>query len=177
MTCYTLIDSPVGDIMLVGETVDGFALTGVYMVGQRHERPIGADWLRDPIPFKPAEEQLDAYFAGELTSFDVPISLRGSEFQRSVWKGLLDIDYGTTCAYGVLAARVADRAKTRAVAAAVGRNPLGIVVPCHRVIGANGSLTGYAGGLERKRWLLDLEAKVVGATLPLVAGPSAKRLG
>jgi methylated-DNA-[protein]-cysteine S-methyltransferase len=168
MTNYSVIESPIGDVLLVGEqqpASEQFAVTGIYLVGQKHEPMVGADWVRADDPFADAEKQLAAYFAGDLTSFDFPLAARGSEFQRTVWRALLDIPFGTTVAYGVLAGRVADRSRTRAVAAAVGRNPIGIVVPCHRVIGADGSLTGYAGGLARKRWLLDHEAAVSGAML------------
>lgn len=171
MTRYTVIDTPIGDLLLVGEDDEtrGVALTGAYLVGQRYEREVGSDWLRDDAAFADAHKQFGEYFAGDSTSFDLRFSLRGSEFQRAVWQALDAIPYGETCSYGELAERVADRSKTRAVAAAVGRNPLCIVLPCHRVIGANGSLTGYAGGLERKRWLLDHEAQVAGsaAMLPI----------
>ncbi|MGH8889761.1 MAG: methylated-DNA--[protein]-cysteine S-methyltransferase [Acidothermaceae bacterium] len=168
MTVYTMVESPIGDTLLVGEVVGAdVALTGTYLVGQRYERAIGADWARDDAALRDAHEQLTAYFAGTSISFELPISFKGSEFQRRVWQALTDIPYGKTCTYGELAARVADRTKTRAVAAAVGRNPVGVIVPCHRVIGADGSLTGYAGGLDRKRWLLDHEARVAGLTLAL----------
>jgi methylated-DNA-[protein]-cysteine S-methyltransferase len=171
MTRYTVIDTPIGDLLLVGEDDEtgSVALTGAYLVGQRYEREIGSDWVRDDAAFADPEKQFGEYFAGSSTSFDLHFSLRGSEFQRAVWQALDAIPYGETCSYGELAERVADRSKTRAVAAAVGRNPLCIVLPCHRVIGANGSLTGYAGGLERKRWLLDHEAQVAGsaAMLPI----------
>jgi len=168
MTLYTTVESPIGATLLVGDVVAGhIALTGTYLGGQRYERAIGADWERDDVALGDAREQLMAYFAGTSTSFELPISFDGSDFQRKVWQALLDIPYGTTCTYGELAARVADRSKTRAVAAAVGRNPVGVIVPCHRVIGADGSLTGYAGGLDRKRWLLDHEARVAGLTLAL----------
>jgi len=165
MTRYTIIGCPIGELMLVGDGAGAeAALTGAYLVGQRHERVIEPDWIRADDAFTVAARQFAAYFAGESTSFDLRYLPRGSEFQRAVWKALEEIPYGQTCSYGELAQRIADRSKTRAVAAAVGRNPLCIVVPCHRVIGADGSLTGYAGGLERKRWLLDHEAAVSGAT-------------
>lgn len=176
MTCYTVIDTPIGDLLLVGESrqtadvarTSDVALTGAYLVGQRYEREIGNDWVRDDAAFAAAQKQFDEYFAGNSTSFDLGFALHGSPFQRAVWQALDAIPYGETCSYGELAARVADRGKTRAVAAAVGRNPLCIVLPCHRVIGADGSLTGYAGGLERKRWLLDHEAKVAGSSTMLL---------
>lgn len=168
MTVYTMVRSPIGDILAVGETDgDRVALTGTYLVGQRHERPIGVDWLRDDAVLADVRDQLTAYFAGTSTSFELPISVKGSAFQQRVWQALAEIPYGKTCSYGELAARVADRSRTRAVAGAVGRNPVGVIVPCHRVIGADGSLTGYAGGLDRKRWLLDHEARVAGVTLAL----------
>jgi methylated-DNA-[protein]-cysteine S-methyltransferase len=167
-TSYTVLETPIGELLLVGThdgELDQFALTGVFMTGQKYEPFVDDAWVRDPGPFADADMQLLAYFAGELTAFDLPLLPRGSEFQRSVWLALRDIPFGTTQTYGEIASRVADRSKTRAVAAAIGRNPIGIVVPCHRVIGADGSLTGYAGGLERKRWLLDHEATVSGAVL------------
>ena len=167
-TRYTVLQSPIGDLLIVGAH-DGefgsFAVTGVFMTGQKYEPFVDPLWVRDATPFGDAEKQLTAYFAGELTAFELPMVFVGSEFQRSVWAALRDIPFGTTQTYGQIADRVADRSKTRAVAAAIGRNPIGIVVPCHRVIGADGSLTGYAGGLERKRWLLDHEAALSGATL------------
>jgi methylated-DNA-[protein]-cysteine S-methyltransferase len=135
------------------------------MVGQRYEPTLGPDWVRDERLFADAAKQLLAYFDGDLKDFDLPLAPAGSAFQRTVWTALRDIPFGTTCAYGEVAQRIADRTKTRAVAAAIGRNPIGIVVPCHRVVGADGSLTGYAGGLARKRWLLDHEAMVAGSML------------
>jgi methylated-DNA-[protein]-cysteine S-methyltransferase len=167
LTYYTVIDTPIRDVLLVGthDASELFAVTGLFMTGQRYEPMLGDDWVRDANLFTDAEKQLIAYFAGDLTGFDFPTAARGSEFQRSVWTALLDIPFGTTSTYGAVAQQVADRTKTRAVAAAIGRNPIGIVVPCHRVVGADGSLTGYAGGLDRKRWLLDHEATVSGAML------------
>ena len=166
MTYYTTMESPLGDLVLVARaTSDGApGLAGVYFTDQRYSVQIGADWSHDDVVLAGAAQQLDAYFAGDSTSFDLSYSLGGSDFQRAVWLELAAIPYGSTWSYGELAAKVADRSQTRAVAAAVGRNPLGIVLPCHRVIGADGSLTGYAGGLGRKRWLLDHEASVVGRT-------------
>jgi methylated-DNA-[protein]-cysteine S-methyltransferase len=168
MTRYTVIDSPIGEVLLVGaldEMTEQVRLSGLYMTGQRYEPMLGADWQRDDGLFADAEKQLVGYFAGESTAFEIPLAPHGSEFQRSVWTALSDIPFGSTCSYGEVAQRVADRTKTRAVAAAIGRNPIGIIVPCHRVVGADGSLTGYAGGLDRKRWLLDHEATVAGLML------------
>jgi methylated-DNA-[protein]-cysteine S-methyltransferase len=168
ITRYRFMDSPVGNIMLVGREGDRvLEVSGVYLVGQRYEPDIGADWVLTVGAFEELEERLTAYFAGEQVNFGAEFSLQGTDFQRQVWRALSDIPYGTTISYGTLADRVADRTRTRAVGAAVGRNPLSIVIPCHRVVGADGSLTGYAGGLERKRWLLDHEATVSGTMLRL----------
>jgi methylated-DNA-[protein]-cysteine S-methyltransferase len=168
-TLYRIIESPVRQIMLVGseEPSAPFAICGLYLVGQKYERPIEADWKSAGVEFGTVVDQLSAYFAGEPVDFDTAFTLRGSDFQRRVWRALIDIPYGTTVTYGALAERVAGRVHTRAVAAAVGRNPISIAIPCHRVIGANGALTGYAGGLDRKRWLLDHEAVVSGSMLSL----------
>ena len=164
-TYFTVVPSPVGELLVVGVDDPLFAITGLYMTGQRYEPLLRPEWVRDDNQFADAQKQLDAYFGGDLTEFDLPLAASGSEFQRAVWTALLDIPLGATRAYGQVAQQVADKSKTRAVAAAIGRNPIGIVVPCHRVIGADGSLTGYAGGLDRKRWLLDHEARVSGAAL------------
>lgn len=151
---HTVTDSPIGPLTLVA--TDG-ALTGVYM--QQHEhRPVPESFgPADPAALTAAVEQLAAYFAGERRSFDLPIELRGTPFQRRVWAALREIPYGQTISYGQLAARIGQPTASRAVGLANGRNPISIVVPCHRVIGANGRLTGYGGGIERKRQLLDLE--------------------
>ncbi len=106
-----------------------------------------------------AEQQLQDYFAGKLTHFDVALDLKGTEFQQSVWQALISIDFGNTCSYQHIASTIQKPSAVRAVGAANGKNPIAIIVPCHRVIGKNGTLTGYAGGLERKAWLLDWEAK------------------
>ena len=147
---YQLLPSPIGELLL---TSDGVALTGVYM--EPHE--IGASWRRDDAPLRPAIEQLLAYFAGERRDFDLTMSLPGTDFQRRVWEALRAIPFGTTISYGELARRVGQQSASRAVGAANGRNPISIVVPCHRVIGADGTMTGYGGGLDRKRWLLSHE--------------------
>ena len=167
MRIYTSIDTPLGPMVVAAEwTADddsgATALSMCAFVDQRYAAPVAPDWQRADDLLRPAAEQLTCYFEGSATAFDVPLSLQGSEFQQRVWRGLLAIPYGSTWSYGELAAKVADRSKTRAVAAAVGRNPVGVVVPCHRVIGADGSLTGYAAGLARKRWLLEHEAAVAG---------------
>ncbi len=132
-------------------------LTNLRMEDQTHP-PAGRDlWAEDRSSFQKVGDQLEAYFAGELTEFDVPLRLEGSTFQRQVWEGLRAIPYGTTCSYGQLADRIGKPGAARAVGLANGRNPIGIIVPCHRVIGAGGGLTGYGGGLDRKKLLLDLE--------------------
>ena len=115
----------------------------------------------DPEPFGPAIEQLDEYFSGERQDFDLPLAVAGTTFQQRVWAALREIPYGETESYGELAARIGSPGASRAVGLANGRNPIGIIVPCHRVIGASGSLTGYGGGIERKRQLLDMEREVL----------------
>lgn len=155
MISYRTIDSPVGPLTLAG---DGSVLTNLRMVDQTYE-PDRAGWSPDPAAFERAVEQLTAYFAGELTDFDLELDLRGTAFQRRVWNALLTIPYGETRSYGEIAEQIGAPGSARAVGWANGHNPIAIVVPCHRVIGAGGSLTGYGGGLERKRALLDLERK------------------
>ncbi len=155
---YTTVDSPIGELLLTG---DGHALTGLHMSGGRFAPVASDDWERDDHGFDDVRAQLAAYFAGELTEFDVPLAAAGTVFQRSVWRALEEIPYGRTWSYGQLAARVGNVRACRAVGLANGRNPIAIIVPCHRVIGASGTLTGYGGGLERKRQLLDLETGVV----------------
>jgi len=141
--------------------VDG-VLTGLHMHHQRHAPPSSDGWVPDDAAFKDVVAQLDAYFAGELLEFDVAMDMEGTDFQRRVWAGLCDIPYGETISYGELAGRVGNPNASRAVGLANGRNPVAIIVPCHRVIGADGSLTGYGGGLDRKVWLLDHERAVLG---------------
>jgi methylated-DNA-[protein]-cysteine S-methyltransferase len=150
----TTLESPIGPLTLLAR--DG-VLTRVSMHEQRHTSPPPEDAVVDDAPFKDVAAQLDAYFAGELTSFDLEIELLGTAFQQSVWSQLCAIPYGETISYGELARRVGNPNASRAVGLANGRNPIAIIVPCHRVIGADGSLTGYGGGLERKTWLLHHE--------------------
>ena len=130
----------------------------MYMDGQRHAPPEPADGQTNDGWFADIIGQLRAYFDGDLTEFEIPIRLDGTDFQREVWSHLRDIPYGETISYGELARRVGSPKASRAVGLANGRNPVSIIVPCHRVIGSNGQLTGYGGGLERKTWLLDHEA-------------------
>jgi methylated-DNA-[protein]-cysteine S-methyltransferase len=151
----TTIDSPIGELTI---TVEDGVLTGVHMHEQRHFPLLPATAERDDAALAPIVAQLQAYFAGELTDFDLPLELRGTPFQRRVWSALQQIPYAQTISYGELARRVGNPKASRAVGLANGRNPVAIVVPCHRVIGADGSLTGYGGGLERKVWLLEHEA-------------------
>ena len=155
MTCFTEYDSPVGPLLLSG---DARALTGLAFMGERTRIPPG--WARDDARFAMERRQLDEYFAGERSEFDFPMRLEGGAFECDVWEALAAIPYGTTATYGEIAERIGRPGRARAVGAANGRNPIAIVVPCHRVIGADGTLVGYGGGLERKRRLLDLEAGV-----------------
>jgi methylated-DNA-[protein]-cysteine S-methyltransferase len=150
---YTTMESPIGELTLTGGE---HALTGVYM----GEAPVTADWRRDPEPLAEAVAQLEQYFAGERTGFELALAPRGTEFMRRVWDMLEEIPYGETTTYGALALRLGNPRTVRAVGLANGRNPLPIIVPCHRVIGADGSLVGFGGGLERKRLLLAHEAEV-----------------
>jgi methylated-DNA-[protein]-cysteine S-methyltransferase len=154
-TYFTTVESPIGELLLVG---DGDALQMLMM--QDGPRPMGIDpeWVRDPAALAPVAAQLAQYFAGERTAFDVPLDPTGTAFQLKVWRALRDIPFGETRSYGELAREIGQPTASRAVGLANGRNPISVVVPCHRVIGANGSLTGFGGGVERKRILLDLEA-------------------
>ncbi|GGQ91884.1 methylated-DNA--[protein]-cysteine S-methyltransferase [Streptomyces pilosus] len=154
MKQHTVIDSPYGPLTLVAD--DG-VLCGLYMTDQRHRPAEETFGVADDAGFAEAEEQLAAYFAGELRAFTVALRLRGTPFQRQVWEQLARIPYGETRTYGQLADALGNPKASRAVGLANGRNPVGIIVPCHRVVGASGGLTGYGGGLERKRRLLDFE--------------------
>jgi len=170
MTIYQTMDSPVGDLLLVGDpTEDGVTLTSLSMTGYSDAAP-QPGWRRDPAAFAGVTRQLEAYFAGELTAFDLDLAPRGTPFQQRIWQALDSVRYGTTITYGELAAQLGvPRDRVVALGAAVGANPLLIVRPCHRVIGADGTMRGYAGGVERKQWLLVHE----GALHPmLTADPS-----
>lgn len=152
---YLIHPSALGALVLA-TTARG--LCGVYF--EQHKYFSGPDaWQRNPDhpTLTAAARQLDAYFAGALTRFDLPLDLLGTPFQRSVWQQLLDMEYGETASYGTHAARVGKPQAVRAVGTAIGRNPVSIIVPCHRVVGKDGGLNGYAGGLDRKRFLLALE--------------------
>jgi methylated-DNA-[protein]-cysteine S-methyltransferase len=159
MTYYTCIESPIDPILL---TSDGTALTGLYMDLDRLDPRVRKDWVRskDVAPLVETARQLSLYFQGKLTQFDLPLAMPGTPFQQSVWEELKRIPYGTTISYGELARRIGQPHASRAVGMANGSNPIGIIVPCHRVIGANGKLTGYGGGLPRKEALLTFEASV-----------------
>jgi methylated-DNA-[protein]-cysteine S-methyltransferase len=150
---YTAFASPLGELTL---TSDGPSLTGLYMRLRDGRDPRGTARLDDG-PFREVRSQLEAYFEGELSEFDVPLSLTGTPFQRRVWEELRRIPYGTTISYGELARRVGNPAASRAVGSANGKNPISIIVPCHRVIASGGGLGGFGGGLDRKEWLLSLE--------------------
>ena len=163
MTHYRTIDSPIGLLTLAGRDE---VLTNLRMVDQTYE-PARTGWSENPTAFDNAVEQLNEYFAGELTDFELEFDLQGTEFQRRVWRALLTIPFGETRSYGEIAEQIGAPGSARAVGLANGHNPIAIIVPCHRVIGAGGSLTGYGGGLDRKRSLLALEARRTSATLPL----------
>ncbi|MBO0677900.1 methylated-DNA--[protein]-cysteine S-methyltransferase [Mycolicibacterium sp. S2-37] len=150
---FRTVDSPVGPLTLAGR--DG-RLMHLRMVDQTYE-PSRADWVSDDSAFPQAVEQLAEYFSGQRTVFDLELDLVGTAFQRRVWEALLTIPYGETRSYGQIARQIDAPGAFRAVGLANGHNPIGIIVPCHRVIGAGGSLTGYGGGLDRKRMLLGLE--------------------
>ncbi|THA70119.1 methylated-DNA--[protein]-cysteine S-methyltransferase [Streptomyces sp. A0958] len=159
MTACTTITSPLGDLLLVGEeSVDGLTLTSLSMPGQKNAPPPRPGWRRTTKPLADVIRQLEAYFAGELTSFDIPFTSGGTDFQQRVWRALEEIPYGTTTTYGALCAQLElPRERSQAVGAAIGANPLLLVRPCHRVIGADGTMRGYAGGVERKMHLLTHE--------------------
>lgn len=154
---YSEIDSPLGLLTL---RANERALTGLYMAEHRHAPETREGWVHDDDRFADARTQLDQYFAGERHTFDLPLEPVGTEFQRGVWQALREIPHAETISYGELARRVANPRAVRAVGLANGRNPISIIVPCHRVIGANGALVGFGGGLDRKRWLLAHETEV-----------------
>jgi methylated-DNA-[protein]-cysteine S-methyltransferase len=153
---FTRLPTPIGELTL---TATDTALTAVYFPTSRHGPPPAerAGWIEDdgthPLLAR-ARTQLEEYFAGSRTRFDLPLEAAGSLFERRVWDALLAIPFGSTTSYGEVARRLGDPRATRAVGAANGKNPIPIIVPCHRVIGADGDLTGFGGGIERKRWLL-----------------------
>ena len=159
---YSYLETPLGDMLA---TRDEGGITGLDLPRSRHPRRVRDEWERDDAAFDDIRTQLGEYFAGERQEFDLPLNLGGSPFQTLVWNALIDIPYGETTSYGKVAVAIGHPDGPRAVGLANGQNPVPIIVPCHRVIGANGSLTGYGGGLDAKRWLLDHEAKHAGLTL------------
>jgi methylated-DNA-[protein]-cysteine S-methyltransferase len=157
-----VVDSSVGPRTLVA--VNG-TLTGLYMHRQRHRPPEETFGEPDTEPFTEVASQLQTYFDGLRTRFDLPLVLAGTPFQRRVWAALRDIPYGETITYGQLADRIGQPSAARAVGLANGKNPIGVIVPCHRVVGSTGNLTGYGGGLATKQYLLDFERGVGGTSL------------
>jgi methylated-DNA-[protein]-cysteine S-methyltransferase len=155
MIRYSYLDTPLGRMLV---TRDDQGITGLDLPESRHRREMGKDWQRDDGAFEDVRTQMAEYFAGIRTEFDLPLHGGGSGFQRLVWDALSMIPYGGTKAYGELATSIGHPDGARAVGLANGQNPIPIIVPCHRVIGADGSLTGYGGGLPAKRYLLSLEA-------------------
>ena len=150
--------SPLGPLLFVG---DGERLSGLYLTNHRHAPDFGGA-VHDAAAFDAAVRQLDEWFGGERRTFDLALDPRGTPFQHQVWDVLREIPFGETMTYGAVAARAGVPGSARAIGHAVGRNPVSIVVPCHRVVGAAGALTGYAGGLDNKRWLLDHERALAG---------------
>ena len=157
--CWHRIGSPLGPLLL-SATEQG--LSGLFMEGHSSSFRPQPDGKPDPAPFREAADQLEAYFAGTRRVFDLALDLKGTPFQKQVWRELQEIPYGKTISYGELARRIGNPQASRAVGLANGRNPISIIVPCHRVIGADGSLTGYGGGLHNKRALLEWEASASG---------------
>lgn len=158
----TDLSSPIGTLRLLG---DGTGITGLLMECSRHAPNGVQEARRSDTAFVEARRQLEAYFAGELHEFDLRLAPGGTPFQQRVWSLLREIPYGRTTTYGALARRLGDPKAVRAVGLANGRNPISILIPCHRVVGADGSLTGYGGGVERKRWLLGHEERWAGLRL------------
>ncbi len=157
MRYYDTFESPHGRMLLVATEV---GLCGVYFNRQKYFPAKEKQWKRAPghAPLKQAKRELAEFFAGKRQHFDVALDPEGTPFQRSVWKAISRVGFGKTITYGTLAAKAGRPGSARAAGAATGRNPIGVIVPCHRIVGANGSLTGYAGGLARKRALLQLES-------------------
>lgn len=162
-SCYIAYSSPVGSLLL---TSNGRALTSLCLPG--YDLPESAEEREDPV-LREAKQQLDDYFAGKRRHFDLKLAPHGTEFQTSVWRELSRIPFGTTISYADLARRIGQPKACRAVGAANGRNPIAIIVPCHRVIGADGTLTGYGGGLDCKRWLLKHEEAVLSKHIDAIA--------
>ncbi len=151
---YDYLETPIGRLLLAA---DAEGLRHVDFATSKYPTSLGVDWQRDAAPLQPVAEQLNAYFSGELKNFSLTLSPRGTPFQLGVWQTLGAIPYGTTISYGELAHRIGNPKASRAVGAANGRNPIPIIVPCHRVIGNDGSLTGFGGAIDTKRNLIALE--------------------
>jgi methylated-DNA-[protein]-cysteine S-methyltransferase len=166
-TTWGLTPSPIGELLLLAD--DEGRLTGLYVDGETGAPAHALHWRRDDGAFRPAIDQLDAYFAGELTTFDLDLAPHGTPFQLEVWRRLWEIPYSETVSYREIADQVGRPHASRAVGQANGHNPISIIVPCHRVIAADGTLGGYGWGLPRKQWLLDHEAKVAGRQGILIA--------
>ena len=166
------IDTPLGTVRIVAR---GDAIAGVWFDGQKYDAVPDASWRELPVDplLRDAARQLEEYFAGRRGRFDVALAPQGTAFQQSVWRAIATVPAGRTASYGDLARRIGRPSAVRAVGAAVGRNPLSVIVPCHRIVGSDGSLTGYAGGLERKRALLALEHVEVDAAHDAIAGTPA----
>jgi len=176
MTTYTMLPTPLGDLLLTGTAA---GLTGLYMPPHKHAPERQPGWVRDDDLFAGVRAQLQAYFAGKLSTFDVPLAAVGTAFQQRVWAALAEIPHGSTRSYGQIAARIGSPAASRAVGLANGRNPISIIVPCHRVVGSSGKLVGYGAGVERKSWLLALERTgcpdLPPPAMPGLAEPGAMR--
>jgi len=159
MHYYDLYESPHGWMMLVANAE---GLSGVYFDGQKYLPQVGPEWLRDGrhAPLRQAKRELAEYFGGKRERFETALAPEGTPFQRSVWKAISTVGFGKTITYAELARHAGVPGSARAAGAATGRNPIGIIVPCHRIVGSDGSLTGYAGGLDRKRALLALESGI-----------------
>ena len=169
MRYYDFYDSPHGRMLLVAS---GGGLTGVYFDGQKYHAAIEPGWREDPrhAPLHQARRELAEYFAGERRRFETPLAPEGTPFQHAIWRAISTVGFGSTITYAEVASRAGFPGNARAAGAATGRNPLTIIVPCHRIVGSDGSLTGYAGGLDRKRALLALEgARAESATADLLA--------
>ncbi len=156
MNYYTIMESPIDPLLLMS---DGEHLTGLYMDVQNYLPHMEDNWVYDPALFEEAISQLKAYFAKELSHFELPLKATGTAFQEKIWQLLTTIPYGETVSYKSIAEHIQVPKAVRAVGLANGKNPISIIIPCHRVIGANGKLVGYGGGLPRKQWLLAHEAK------------------
>lgn len=152
---FSVFDSPVGRLLLAG---DGRSLCRVAFQSEQWPDELESEWIRRDSEFTDVVAQLDAYFSGTLTQFDLPLLPSGTAFQQQVYQALLSVPYGETTTYGAIASKIGRPTAVRAVGAANGSNPIPIIIPCHRIIGANGSLTGFGGGLEIKRHLLELES-------------------